>query len=259
MSIFKKKLDFEKNHLRFEFSLERGIYIVYQGFNEISFDSLNRKTKKILNQKNIELRSNQELLNREVEQAKMIKRFRKLKSMGYTCSSFEYLGPVNGTMSKKMKNYLEALTNSDEVLLGIHRVGQLPDFMIKDILVNGLKITGHLNGATASKKNLSDNVSYYPSNKTIIKELMYANEYKSSKGSILIKIPDRDLLGNIFIINDRGEILLDPKYILGYVPVDEKHHIDTIITPIDLQNTEKKNIVYSNTYPTYEETSYKTR
>ena len=65
----------------------------------------------------------------------------------------------------------------------------------------------------------------------IIKELMYADEYKDSKGSILIRIPDYDLDKNIFVIDDNGRTRLNPKYIVGYVPVYENHHLESIITP----------------------------
>ena len=64
---------------------------------------------------------------------------------------------------------------------------------------------------------------------------MHANAYKNSKGSILIRIPDNDLSGNIFITDKDGLIRLDPKYIIGYVPLEPNNHIETIITPSELK------------------------
>ena len=97
-------------------------------------------------------------------------------------------------MSKQMEDLLNRLVTENDVLLGIHRIGNndSPE-KIEDILKNRLEITGHLGGAAQSNKELKNNVGYYPNNKTIIKELMYADKYKNSKGSILIRIPDTDL------------------------------------------------------------------
>lgn len=248
MKIFSKKYDLEKDHLRIVFDSNTREYLTYYGKSIIPHESLNRKSKKILNKKNAELINNPTLLSKEIYQAKVISRFKKLESLGYSPSSFEYLGTVNGTMSKELEKLLSKLTKEENVLLGVHRLGSSssPE-VIEDILTSGLKITGHLEGAAQHKKSLGNNVSYYPDNKTIIKELMYASEYKNSKGSILIRIPDTDLTGNIFITDQNRQTRLNPKYIVGYIPVDENHHIEEII-----QRTSNHHIDTSYTYsPNY--------
>lgn len=78
-------------------------------------------------------------------------------------------------------------------------------------------MTGHHDGSIPNSGELQNNVSYYVDNKTIIKELIYANHFKNSKGSILIRIPDNDLLGNISILDKDGGTRLNPKYIVDYV------------------------------------------
>lgn len=238
MGLFTKKFDLEKDRLMIRFDLDERRYQVYIFNGEaIDYKFLNRKTKKILDKKNSDLENNNELMQNEIKTAKTIKRFRKLNEMGYTCNSFEVMGNIHGSMSKEMEEYLTKLTSEENVLLGIHRVGfQLSQEQIEDILINGLKITSHQGSGAVTNKQLSDNVSYYPDNGKIIKELMYANTYKNSTGSILIRIPDCDLTGNIFITNESGETLLNPKYILGYVPVNARHHIETIIRPQQVIN-----------------------
>lgn len=229
--IFQRKMDIEKDHLRVKFNLNTRRYDVYYGVKLLSYDDLTSRSRKIIDKKNKLLQTETDLLMQELERAKTSERFGKLKSLGYSCDSFEYLGPVNGTMSKQVEELLNNLLSEENVLLGIHRIGSddSPN-KIEDILVNGLEISGHLGSGVQSAKQLKNNVSYYPNNKTIIKELMYANKYKNSKGSILVRIPDVDLTQNIFIIDDQGRTRLNPKYIVGYIPVSENHHLETIIT-----------------------------
>ena len=173
--------------------------------------------------------------------------FIKLKSLGFSCDSFEYLGPAQGTMSREMEALLSRLISEENVLLGIHRIGDNDSKeKIEDILTNGLEITGHLGGVAQSNKELKNNVSYYPNNKTIIKELMYADKYKNSKGSILIRIPDEDLKQNIFINTSDGETRLNPKYIVGYVPVYKNHHLE-LITTLETIKKSKYSYNFQNT------------
>ena len=229
MGLFKKKYDLEKDHLRIEFSLDDRKYIIFLGQNRIQYDDLSAKTKKILDNKNNSLKTDSNLLNEEINNSKKKSRFNKLKSLGYTNFGFEYLGPVEGTMSPKMANFLGQLTNEENVLIGINRVGMnINEERIQDTFENGLPITGHYVAKTASAQ-LSQNVGYYVDNKTIIKELMYVDTYKNSKGAFLIRIPDNDLKGDIFIRDENNSIRLKPEYIIGYVPAYPNHHIEDII------------------------------
>lgn len=246
MGLFEKKFDIVEDRLRIVFNPQTKSYDVYYGSTLILYSKLSRKSKKYIEKENNKLRTNPEILALELERNTTRERFCKLKSLGYTCDSFEYLGPVNGTMSKQMEDLLHRLVTEENVLLGIHRIGtdDSPE-KIEDILRNGLKITGHFDGAVQSNRELKNNVGYYPNNKTIIKELMYADKYKNSKGSILIRIPDSDLEQTIFVIDANGKTRLNPKYIVGYVPLYENHHLETIIT---LETITKANSDYSYTY-----------
>lgn len=246
MGLFSKKYDIHEDRLRIVFNEEEKQYFCYYGPTLISYKELNRKSKKLINSKNKELLTNQNLLKHELELAKAKARFRKLQSLGYTCGSFEHLGEVNGTMSKEIEQLLNKLTSEENILLGIHRIkSSTPDEAIKDILINGLKMTGHRDGAVPNTNSLSNNVSYYPSNKTIIKELMYADTFKNSKGSLLIRIPDEDLQKNIYIIDKEGYPRLNPKYIIGYVPLYDNHHLENIITS-NQTNINQNNYTFEN-------------
>ena len=167
--------------------------------------------------------------------------------MGYTCHSFEYLGKANGTMSKQMEELLEKLTNEKNILLGIHRIKEYTtQEAIDDILANGLKMTGHFDGSIPTSRELQNSVSYYVDNKIVIKELMYTNQFKNSKGSILIRIPDEELTKNIYITDKNGGIRLNPKYIVGYVPLYNNNHLEDIILPP--AKSEKNTYNYGNSY-----------
>lgn len=246
MGIFDKKYDIEKDRLRVVFNIQSKSYDVYYGSTLLSYSKLNRKSRKYIENENHKLRTNDELLNYEIEKVMTKKRFDKLKSLGYSCDSFEYLGPVNGTMSKEIETLLNKLVMEEDVLLGIHRIGSDDSIeKIEDILKNGLKITGHFGVVGEEYKALKNNVGYYPNNKTIIKELMYADNYKNSRGSILVRIPDEDLRGKLFVVDENGETRLNPKYIVGYVPIYDKHHLEKVIT---LESLIKNNSSYGYTF-----------
>lgn len=251
--IFKKKFNIEQDRLMRKIDIAKRCYyyIKYFKANEyviINYDDLDRKSKKQLLMENRELAINDDLYMKEVETYKEKNRYDYLKKLGFPCQSFEVLAHEgNGSISNDMNNYLDELLSEDNVLVGIHRVGNnFNKEKMDDIFNNGLKITGHMDGAVATNRDLSNNVSYYPNNKKIKKELMYANYYKSSVGSILIRIPDEKLEENndiLLKIND--EVRLNPKYIIGYVPLYE--------------NNTLKNIIYNDTYlKTLENKEYKT-
>lgn len=106
-------------------------------------------------------------------------------------------------------------------------------------------MTGHLGSGVVGNPELRNNVSYYPDNTTIIKELMYADTYKESIGSILIRIPDYDLRENIFITDINGLIRLNPKYNVGFVPVNN-HKIERILKAEDLEMSKPINDELAN-------------
>ena len=158
-----------------------------------------------------------------------------LEAKGINCHSFEYLGEVKGTVAPNLEVFLNNLVDKENMIVGIHRVGRCKDEDIKDILENGLILTGHLSsGAKSFTSSLSDNISFYPNNRTIIKELMYADCYKSSRGSILVLIP-LDKLNDTCYADENGFLRLRPEYIVGFVSVYENHHIKNIIRASDFK------------------------
>jgi len=199
MGLFEKKFDIVEDRLRMVFNPQTKSYDVYYGPTLIPYSKLSRKSKKYIENENNNLRTNPDKLSYEMEKDTIKQRFNKLSTLGFTCGGFEYLGEANGTMSKEMKDLLTRLTREENVLLGIHRIkGSTLDTAIQDMLVNGLKMTGHNDGGIPGTNVLSNNVSYYADNKIIIKELMYADLFKNAKGSLLIRIPDNELSQNIY-------------------------------------------------------------
>ena len=250
MGLFNKKYDYIKDNLELVFNADLKKYELLLNGSSVNYQYLNNKTKKYLVEKNNFLASHSYMVAFEMskiseKQSKDRRLF--LESNGYNCSSFEYLGKNNGTMSPSLEKYLSHLISLNNVLIGINRVGNLPDEYIIDNLLNGILMTSHSGSGVVSNPRLSDNVSYYPDNTVIIKELMYANAYKNSKGSILIKIPDSDLQNSDILISDNtGKIRLNPKYILGYVPVSSNHHIESIITREDILKERRTQNNYYN-------------
>lgn len=240
--IFRKKFNIEQDRLMRKFDIEKRCYYYVKHLNAneytiINYDDLDRKSKKELLIENKKLLTDDKLYLEEVEKYKEKFRFNYLKKLGFSCDSFEVLSNRgNGSISDDMNQFLDNLLSEDNVLIGIHRVGNnFSKEKMDDIFNNGLKITGHFDGAVDSTKQLNNNVSYYPNNHKIKKELMYADQYKSSVGSILIRIPDEKLeVNNDILLNVNNEIRLNPKYIVGYVPL--------------YQNNTIKNIIYSDAY-----------
>ena len=228
--------DIKKDNLEIKFNPIEKKYLAYLPSGEIVFN-LSRRSEKDLGKKNKEFLLNPDLLEKELGKSLTLERYKKLKELGYLCNSFEVLYSERGKecISSEMADFLNTLVNEEDVLIGIHRTGSASLDEIADILRYGLFMTT-LNGSTTNSPiHLMNNVSYYPSNATIIKELINADEYKNSLGAILIRIPDEDLSKNIFMIDsESGQVILDPLYIIGFVPVEENGKISEIITPYPL-------------------------
>ena len=247
MGIFRRKDSINIDDVYFDFDPTKRGYSPYINGVPIDVNNLKLKDKRLVLEKQAETI------------ARLKSRMAKYKELGYGFQSFEYLGPVTGSMSPEMETFLKDLASEDDVLLGIHRLksGTRSD-AIEKILSDGLLMTGHANAflglqlSNSSEQNavLSDvhqiktsdlssisldaNVSYYPDNKTIIKELMHADAYEHALGSILIRIPDEDLKSNIYIEKE-GKVYLNPQYIVGYVPLKNGNHVDEIITAEQLK------------------------
>lgn len=232
MKFFSDKLDIKRDNLEIRFNCDEQKYMAYSP-DGIPVFNLNSSSEKILGKRNKELLMNPELLIKEMRASIDVSRYAKLRELGFPCISFEVLFSARDTdvISLEMSDYLSKLTSEEDVLIGIHRTGDASLDDIANILRYGL-VMSKLNGnATNSPIHLMNNVSYYPNNKTIIKELVNADSYKNSLGAILIRIPDEDLAKNIFMIDsETGEFILDPLYVIGFVPVEENGHISEIIT-----------------------------
>ena len=251
---FMNTFDIKNDNLSIKFNRFEQKYEAYLPNGEVVYN-LNRRSEKMLGKKNKELLLNPELLDEEMIESLSLERYHKLKDLGYSCNSFEVLFSERGDdcMSEAMANYLNELTSEEDVLIGIHRTGSCGLDEIADILRYGLTMTT-LNGSTTNSPiHLMNNVSYYPDNSTIIKELINADSYKDSLGSILIRIPDEDLSGNIFMIDSETcQFILDPTYIIGFVPVGPNGKISEIITPYPPQSFEP----FKDISALYEERSY---
>lgn len=235
MSIFIKKYDYLKDSLSLKFNGTN--YELYYENKLLESKNLSNRTKKFLLNKNKELLTNKDLLMRELNDYKIKKRMDIMRKNGYIFSSTQIhlSNTIDGTMSSDLSNYLEPLVNDENIILGISRIHDVKNNQIEDILLNGLIMNGHLGGAVNAKISLNDNVAFYPENKSVINELMFANEYKNSNGCILIRIPNNVLEKELYYIND-GLVKLKPKYILGYIPVNN-NHIETIISASDINKT----------------------
>ena len=236
--LFSDKKDIRRDNLEIKFDPREQIYKAYLQDGTL-VTNLTGNSIRILGKMNKELLLRPELLAKEMRVSIDSLRVQKLKDLGYACTSFEVLFSErdNDTyMTDEMKSFLENLTSEDDVLIGVHRTGRASIDDIAYMLRGGITMT-RLNGSTTNSAiHLMNNVSYYPNNETIIKELVNADSYKDSLGSILIRIPDDDLSKNIFLIDSETcDLILDPQYIVGFVPV-EVNGISEIITPYPPEN-----------------------
>lgn len=130
MGLFSKKYDMDKDKLKLVFNIELLEYQFYYQDKLVNYKDLNKKTKKYLDKQNKFLKENPNIIEYEkykIEAMNSIERINFLTSIGYSLNSFEYLGINNGTMSKELEQYLNELVSHNNVLIGINRVGQLPD------------------------------------------------------------------------------------------------------------------------------------
>lgn len=233
--LFKKKKNVTKDRLRKGFDPQCGYYYFQYVDGQqmrIDYNDLDNKSRKILDLENQKLAVSKDLYEQELYNFEANQRKEFLEKHGYYCSSFEHLGPIEGSVSPALQEFLEPLLSDKTSLLGLHRVGSsFDENAMNDVFNKGLMILGHREGATSSSIKLGNTVSYFSSNRRVLKELMYAEGYKNSVGSILVRIPDEDLVRNDdVLINVDGRIRLNPKYIVGYIPVYPNHHIEDIVT-----------------------------
>ena len=236
MGIFEYKFDKDYTPLRLMFNYDTEQFAYYYAEVEIPYDKLTARTKKALKKENKKLIEDPSIIE-EYRNKKRMRDYKDyLSSLGVSFNSFQALGATGGTMSQDMSDYLDKICNEPETLIGIHRAGnRSSQAAIEDVLTNGLILTGHRDGAQYGTNTLSNNISFYLDNNVIKDELMYAEVYKDSQGSYIIRIPLYDLEeGMVYRVDENGTLRVNPFYIIGYVPVKDKH-IENIITRDDLE------------------------
>lgn len=257
MGLFSKKYDFENDSLQQKYNLETDEFYFTKAGQIIDKKQLNFKSRRLLKKKN-KMTEQERIRQRVLAQHEKIK-MEELKRRNiareariYTgwpdlpYDSFEVLSGngFESRYSSKVKEYLENLTcakNNAEYIVGIHRIGDSEEYL-ENIFNQGIIVQGHQIGAAKGTPELKNTVSYYPENSTIMKEVAYANQYKASRGSIVVKIPKEDIIANnIYSVDDeRKNMYLNPKYILGYFPIEEDKTVSQIVTKDTLHIYEKK-------------------
>jgi len=248
MGLFKKKYDYENDRLQYKYDLETDQYYCSAiGGSKIDSKMLNFKTRRLLKKKN-------RMTEQDRESARALARHEKLQledfkrrsqaidqrrangwpALGY--DSFEVLGTpqIGDRFSPEVRGYLEDLTAEEknaDYIVGIHRIGDSEEHL-ESLLSQGIKVQGHMMGAAKGKPELGNTVGYYPNNTTIMKEVAHAHEYKSSRGSIVVKIPKEDIIaGSIYVTDEQGkDMYLNPEYIVGYFPIEDDRTVSQMVT-----------------------------
>ena len=265
MGIFSKKYDYENERLQYKYDLETDeIYFARKG-ERVSREQLNLRSRRVLKKKNRmteEERKKQRLLAEH--EKKQIEEFKKRNaaieernSNGWPTLQYDSFEVLDGKgfetrYSPEVKEYLEELTseeNNAEYLVGIHRMDSSKANLDK-IFEQGIVILGHEGGAAKGTPELKNTVGYYPSNKIIMKEVACADQYKSSTGSIVVKIPKEDIVANnIYVTDEEGkDMYLNPKYIMGYFPIEDDKTVSQIVTKDTLNEYKERRIKEAQEY-----------
>ena len=244
MGLFSKKYDYEMDSLRYEFDLEEDKYCFFKNGKKLQDKEVTGKSRRFLKNKNKMTEEQREqkrefakvIKKQDEERAKMKAAIDKRREIGIDLryTAFEINSTSEPKFSKEVKDYLEDLTDEEkntEYVVGIHRIGSSDDHL-ESIFNEGIRVQGHMMGAAKGTPELGNTVGYYPNNKTIMKEVGFANEYKASRGSIVVKIPKEDIISNnLYVTDEDGKYMyLNPKYIVGYFPVEEDKTVEKIVT-----------------------------
>ena len=247
MGIFSKKYDYQDSGLQYKYDLETDKYYFSRSGEKIAAEQLNFRSRRALKKKNVMTEEEREKVRTLAEhEKKQLEEYKRRNDAivqrgenGWPTMKYDSFEVLNGKGAEKryspeVKQYLEELTskeNNAEYIVGIHRIGNSEDYL-ENIFTQGIIVQGHEGGAARGTPELKNTVGYYPNNSTIIKEVAFADQYKSSKGSIVVKIPKADIAANSFYITDEQtqHMYLDPKYIVGYFPIEQDKTIDKIVT-----------------------------
>lgn len=125
---------------------------------------------------------------------------------------------VNNIINKNTGKILQSLYDyeKDKYIIGIHRTASPPE----SIFSSGIKYSKY--------PDLYDHVQIFENFPFMLREIMYCEDYKLSRGSYIIKIPKSAIKGNIneaepiYYKNKDGNIYLRPEFIAAYVPVNNR-------------------------------------
>lgn len=230
--MFTKKYDIDKDCLKVRFDYEAQCYRAYHRDGSV-VTSLNLPSRLALKKKNELLHTEPSLLQKENDYFQQKAKKEKFAKLGIRFNDFQALTNLNiDTIDADMLEYLKRLTSDEDVLIGVHRTGECNLDQIANILTSGLIVNTRNGGTAQSDIELSNTISFYEDSSTIIKEIQYAYFYKYSLGSIVIRIPYEDLKnGNLFMIDsESGSFMVDPNYIVGFVPVEPNNKVKEIIS-----------------------------
>ena len=167
--------------------------------------------------------------------------------------SAEEINLLKQSQAEKISYLLDVFTDPD-IEVGIHRTGGAVSG--KEIKEKGLFLTGDLSSGCVNsienediKTSLDRNVSFYPRTPGLaISQICCGGHYKNyaqlnQTDIILISIPKEDIekgsLTERFVKYERNQPTLDPKYVLGYVTVNNN---DNTINQIQADYTPKPTI-----------------
>jgi len=262
MGLFSKKYDYERDGLRYEFDLGEDKYCFYKNGVRLSDKEISLASRRFLKKKNNLTPDEKEqrravARNVRAQEEDRIKRKeaidkRREAGIDLKYDSFEVDSTEQPKFSEEVRTYLDDLTSEEkdgEYVLGIHRIG-VSEEHLADIFNQGIKVQGHMMGAAKGIPELKNTVGYYPSNRTIMKEVAYAYAYRQSKGSIVVKIPKEDIASNnIYVTDEEGkDMYLNPKYIVGYFPIEEDRTVATIVTKDKLKQYEEQRLEQAKDY-----------
>ncbi len=123
---------------------------------------------------------------------------------------------MNYKIDKNIGEILQQLYEyeSDKYLIGIHRTASTP----KEIFKSGIIYDEY--------PNIHDHVQIFQNFPFMLREIMYAENYKISNGVFIIKVPKSSIKGEknvdvepLYYRGKDGKVYLRPEFICAYIPV----------------------------------------
>lgn len=152
-------------------------------------------------------------------------------------------------MEQQLGEELEKIFMDKDCVIGIHRTGNT---MINDIVLNNYFSNGIIMldksmqiGRANKSFDIENTVSIFNKFQYIISQIKACNNYKSSNGCMILKIPksciglDNNKPLPLYQIKNNN-CYIRPDFIYGYIPVDYKGNVSNIIYNPNYNN---KNII----------------